>query len=138
MERSAQFLSCLHIRSLTVLLAEVNLSELQKTLDAQGLEVVEYQKESVVGRKVLSDRTKGECAAPPSYAVSPSADFKKLPDDEKLGAIKALVKGAPLTLRRLALFPLTRAYSVPDGDRLSHQTLQKLREHIPERVQSPR
>jgi homeobox protein cut-like len=41
-------------------LAEVNLSELQKTLDAQGLEVVQHQKESVVGRKALSDRTKGE------------------------------------------------------------------------------
>ncbi|KAF8520409.1 CASP C terminal-domain-containing protein [Hysterangium stoloniferum] len=37
---------------------EVNLSELQKTLDTQGLEVVEHQKESVVGRKGLSDRTK--------------------------------------------------------------------------------
>ncbi|KAF8518766.1 CASP C terminal-domain-containing protein [Gautieria morchelliformis] len=56
---------------------EVNLSELQKTLDAQGLEVVQHQKESVVGRKALSDRTK---------------DFRKLPDDEKLGAFKVLLK----------------------------------------------
>ena len=38
---------------------EVNLTELQKTLDAQGIEIVENQKESVVGRKALADRTKG-------------------------------------------------------------------------------
>ena len=38
---------------------EINLSELQKTLDAQGIELVENQKESVVGRKALADRTKG-------------------------------------------------------------------------------
>ncbi|KIJ49673.1 hypothetical protein M422DRAFT_246745 [Sphaerobolus stellatus SS14] len=56
---------------------EVNLTELQKTLEAQGLEVVENQKEGVVGRKALSDRTK---------------DFKKLPDDEKLNAVKGLLK----------------------------------------------
>ncbi|EGN99685.1 hypothetical protein SERLA73DRAFT_106396 [Serpula lacrymans var. lacrymans S7.3] len=37
----------------------INLSELQKTLDAQGIELVENQKESVVGRKALADRTKG-------------------------------------------------------------------------------
>ena len=40
---------------------EINLSELQKTLDAQGIELVENQKESVVGRKALADRTKGAC-----------------------------------------------------------------------------
>jgi hypothetical protein len=38
---------------------DINLSELQKTLDAQGIEVVENQKESVVGRKALADKTKG-------------------------------------------------------------------------------
>lgn len=38
---------------------DINLSELQKTLDAQGIELVENQKESVVGRKALADRTKG-------------------------------------------------------------------------------
>ena len=41
-------------------LSEINLSELQKTLDSQGLEVVENQKESVVGRKALADKTKGK------------------------------------------------------------------------------
>ena len=38
---------------------DINLTELQKTLDAQGIEIVENQKESVVGRKALADRTKG-------------------------------------------------------------------------------
>ncbi|THH12105.1 hypothetical protein EW146_g7817 [Bondarzewia mesenterica] len=55
----------------------INLSELQKTLDTQGIEVVENQKESVVGRKALADRTK---------------EFKKIPDGEKLTAFKGLLK----------------------------------------------
>ena len=38
---------------------DINLAELQKTLDTQGIEIVENQKESVVGRKALADRTKG-------------------------------------------------------------------------------
>ncbi|KAG8752038.1 hypothetical protein FRC14_007407 [Serendipita sp. 396] len=56
---------------------EINLGELQKTLDAQGVELVENQKESVVGRKVLADKTR---------------EFKRLPDGEKLSDIKALLK----------------------------------------------
>jgi homeobox protein cut-like len=44
---------------------DISLSELQKTLDAQGIEVVENQKESVVGRKALADRTKGKGYLPP-------------------------------------------------------------------------
>ena len=40
----------------------VNLSELQRTLDTQGIELVENQKESVVGRKALADKTKGLCS----------------------------------------------------------------------------
>ncbi|KAF8270277.1 CASP C terminal-domain-containing protein [Lactarius quietus] len=56
---------------------EINLNELQKTLDIQGLEVVENQKESVVGRKALADKTK---------------DFKKIPDEEKVNAFKGLLK----------------------------------------------
>ncbi|KAI0663567.1 CASP C terminal-domain-containing protein [Cubamyces menziesii] len=56
---------------------DINLSELQKTLDAQGIEIVENQKESVVGRKALADRTK---------------EFKKIPDEEKLTAFKTLLK----------------------------------------------
>jgi len=56
---------------------EIALAELQKKLDTQGLELVENQKESVVGRKGLADKTK---------------DFKKLPEDEKPEAFKGLLK----------------------------------------------
>ncbi|KZV74457.1 hypothetical protein PENSPDRAFT_206234 [Peniophora sp. CONT] len=55
----------------------INLLELQKTLDTQGVELVENQKESFVGRKALADRTK---------------DFKKIPEEEKLNAFKGLLK----------------------------------------------
>ncbi|KAG7098747.1 hypothetical protein E1B28_000657 [Marasmius oreades] len=56
---------------------EINLSELQKTLDAQGIEIVDNQKENVVGRKALADKTK---------------EFKKIPDNEKMTAWKGLLK----------------------------------------------
>ncbi|KAG8720332.1 hypothetical protein FRC08_000560 [Ceratobasidium sp. 394] len=56
---------------------EIDLSELQKKLDTQGLELVENQKESVVGRKSLADKTK---------------EFKKLPEEEKSEAFKGLLK----------------------------------------------
>jgi homeobox protein cut-like len=46
---------------------DIDLSELQKTLDAQGIEVVENQKESVVGRKALADKTKGRGYLPPRH-----------------------------------------------------------------------
>jgi homeobox protein cut-like len=39
---------------------DISLSELQKTLDAQGIELVDNQKESLVGRKALADKTKGK------------------------------------------------------------------------------
>jgi homeobox protein cut-like len=48
---------------------DVNLAELQKTLDAQGIEIVENQKESVVGRKALADRTKGACNMCPHHQL---------------------------------------------------------------------
>ncbi|KAG1729204.1 CASP C terminal-domain-containing protein [Suillus paluster] len=56
---------------------DIKLQELQKTLDAQGIEIVDNQKESVLGRKQLADRTK---------------EFKKIPDDEKLNSFKGLLK----------------------------------------------
>ena len=40
-------------------LLEINLSELQKTLDVQSEELVDSQKESLVGRKALAEKTKG-------------------------------------------------------------------------------
>jgi homeobox protein cut-like len=56
---------------------DINLSELQKTLDTQGIALVDQQKESVIGRRALADKTK---------------DFKKIPDAEKLNAFKGLLK----------------------------------------------
>ncbi|KAG2153772.1 CASP C terminal-domain-containing protein [Suillus bovinus] len=56
---------------------DIKLQELQKTLDAQGIEIVDNQKESILGRKQLADRTK---------------EFKKIPDDEKLNSFKGLLK----------------------------------------------
>jgi hypothetical protein len=52
-------------------LPDINLSELQKTLDTQGIEVVESQKESVVGRKALADKTKGRGIYRPSVTRAP-------------------------------------------------------------------
>ncbi|GAA6058937.1 hypothetical protein JCM10212_002889 [Sporobolomyces blumeae] len=56
---------------------EVNLHELQRTLDSQGLEIVENQKENVVGRKKLAEQTR---------------EFKKVPDQDKAPAFKTLLK----------------------------------------------
>jgi hypothetical protein len=52
------------VESILRCFSAINLLELQKTLDTQGVELVENQKESMVGRKALADRTKG--ASPPS------------------------------------------------------------------------
>ncbi|KAA8916545.1 hypothetical protein TRICI_001299 [Trichomonascus ciferrii] len=57
--------------------SEIGLSDLQKTLDDEGVEIVEKQKASVVGRKELAGRTK---------------EFKKLDDSEKLTEVKGLLK----------------------------------------------
>ncbi|KAF9230537.1 CASP C terminal-domain-containing protein [Melanogaster broomeanus] len=56
----------------------ISLHELQKTLDAQGVEIVENQKENVLSRKGLAERTK---------------EFKKIPDDEKVNSFKGLLRG---------------------------------------------
>ncbi|KAF8236541.1 hypothetical protein L208DRAFT_1450990 [Tricholoma matsutake] len=56
---------------------DINLTELQKTLDAQGIELVDNQKESVLGRKALADKTK---------------EFKKISEAEKPNAFKGLLK----------------------------------------------
>jgi len=55
----------------------VNLSTLQKQLDSQGSEIVEGQKESLLKRKELAQKTK---------------DFRKLSEEEKTGNIKGLLK----------------------------------------------
>ncbi|GAA6057858.1 hypothetical protein JCM3770_002725 [Rhodotorula araucariae] len=56
---------------------EINLHDLQRTMDAQGLEIVEGSKENLVGRKHLAERTR---------------EFKKVPDDEKGPVFKTLLK----------------------------------------------
>lgn len=56
---------------------DVNLGELQKTLDTQSIEIVDNQKESVLARKALLEQTK---------------EFKKISDAEKLVVFKGLLK----------------------------------------------
>jgi len=56
---------------------QINLVELQKTLDEQGLKIINNQKESLASRKQLAEQTR---------------DFKKLPNDEKLAKFKFLLK----------------------------------------------
>ncbi|SGY13423.1 BQ5605_C010g05858 [Microbotryum silenes-dioicae] len=59
------------------LYADINLSQLQKSLDIQGLEIVDNQKDNMMGRKKLAESTR---------------DFKKLPDQEKAPVFKTLLK----------------------------------------------
>jgi hypothetical protein len=59
---------------------EINLSELQKTLDAQGIEVVDFQKESVIGRKALADKTKG-AAVVGVHTMSVLMDYPRIQED---------------------------------------------------------
>ncbi|GAV29800.1 hypothetical protein PMKS-003304 [Pichia membranifaciens] len=55
----------------------IDLSSLQKELDSKALEIQNYQKESLLGRKELATQTK---------------DFKKLTDEEKLENFNQLLK----------------------------------------------
>ncbi|KAG6867826.1 hypothetical protein C0993_010585 [Termitomyces sp. T159_Od127] len=75
MERSAGL--TLNVFEIALFVADINLTELQKALDDQGIKLVDNQKESVVGRKALADKTK---------------EFKKLPEVEKPNAFKGLLK----------------------------------------------
>ncbi|CEG76159.1 hypothetical protein RMATCC62417_11093 [Rhizopus microsporus] len=56
---------------------KIQLSNLQKELDQQGLTIVENQKDGLVSRKRLAEQTR---------------EFKKIPDEEKLQKIKPLLK----------------------------------------------
>ncbi|KAI9307376.1 CASP C terminal-domain-containing protein [Cunninghamella echinulata] len=56
----------------------VNLVNLQRELDEQGLSIVENQKDGLVSRKKLAEQTR---------------EFKKIPDEEKLQQFKGLLKG---------------------------------------------
>lgn len=44
--------------------ADINLGDLQKTLDAQGLEIIDNQKENMMGRKKLAEQTRGVYVTP--------------------------------------------------------------------------
>ncbi|KAH8926352.1 hypothetical protein BT69DRAFT_1278921 [Atractiella rhizophila] len=55
----------------------IDLGNLQKTLDGQGIEIVQQQKDSLVGRKKLAEATR---------------EFKKISDEEKVQAFKGLLK----------------------------------------------
>ncbi|KAI9480350.1 MAG: CASP C terminal-domain-containing protein [Benjaminiella poitrasii] len=57
---------------------EIQLSNLQKELDQQGLTIVENQKDGLVSRKKLAEQTR---------------EFKKIPDEEKILKFKPLLKG---------------------------------------------
>lgn len=91
-------------------MADINLTELQKTLDAQGLEIIDNQKENMLGRKKLAEQTRGEAnvnrfrfhvvlfqrgGTPDETAEvkSASTEFKKVSDEEKLGMFRTLLKG---------------------------------------------
>jgi len=56
---------------------QINLGELQKTLDEQGLKIINNQKESLASRKQLAEQTR---------------DFKRLSNEEKLIKFKSLLK----------------------------------------------
>jgi homeobox protein cut-like len=87
-------------------LSDINLSELQKTLDAQGIELVDNQKESVVGRKALADKTKGQTQkfrVVRTIYLFEVTDFKKISDEGKLSAWKGLLKGTYPVLRSVEL-----------------------------------
>lgn len=77
---------------------DINLAELQKILDVQGVEVVDNQKENLISRKALAERTKGTYAGfsrRHTAAHGITLDFKKMPEDEKLNVFNRLLKGTP-------------------------------------------
>jgi homeobox protein cut-like len=88
-------------------------------LDDQGIELVDNQKESVLGRKALADKTKGYHPVPP-LAVNNSTqlhlpEFKKISEAEKPNAFKGLLKGTSNYLHNSAS-PLNVLSSLPNGN----------------------
>ena len=82
--------------------AEIALHDLQRTLDQQGLEIVDNQKENMVGRKALAEKTRGTSIksntpltgleSRPLTSPAPT-EFRKVPDEEKGPVFKTLLKG---------------------------------------------
>jgi homeobox protein cut-like len=93
----------------------INLAELQKKLDVQGIEIVDNQKEGLLGRKALADKTKGASPVRNISALAQyAAEFKKLPDTDKLNAFKGLLKGVCQSLGSTHCTDITS--SVPNRD----------------------
>lgn len=103
--------------------------ELQKTLDKQGIEIVENQKENMVGRKKLAEQTRGEselfsCSASwfgtclareraRSLTSSLLTEFKKVSEEEKGPAFKTLLKGELSSPTRSTPDELTPPFALP-------------------------
>lgn len=79
---------------------DINLAELQKTLDGQGLEIVENQKEGMLGRKRLAEQTRGALPSRPAKTDA-VPEFKKVAEEDKAAAFKTLLKGQLSTLSSL-------------------------------------
>lgn len=84
----------------------IQLSNLQKELDQQGLAIVEKQKDGLVSRKKLAEQTRGNiyiyislhCKHELYWKVKKKKkkEFKKIPDEEKVQKFKPLLKGLRL------------------------------------------
>lgn len=75
----------------------IQLSNLQKELDQQGLAIVEKQKDGLVSRKKLAEQTRGTQKRVVQMKIVAITyglvEFKKIPDEEKLQKFKPLLKG---------------------------------------------
>lgn len=74
-------------------MVDVNLSELQKTLDKQGIELVDNQKENVVGRKALAEKTKGRRTVPAFRSVFKHC-FRRIQENPRRGEIGCIQRTA--------------------------------------------
>jgi len=96
--------------------AEINLTKLRGTLDSQGLEVVENQKENLSSRKKLAELTK---------------EWRKGSEEEKKEGWMGLLKGWDCRELDASKFRFSESASkpnsVPRRNRPNHQTWQSRR-----------
>ncbi len=78
------FLFFLFMKLLLTSNTAINLTTLVPSLDTTASEIVAHQRDSLVQRKDLAQKTK---------------DFRKLDDSTKLSEIKGLLKGTPLLVQ---------------------------------------
>ena len=114
----------------------INLQELQKKLDGQGIEIVDNQKEGLLGRKALADKTKGSWYATASdrgrsfeqtlRSFLTLRNWSLSKDCSKVRAVQTLEQ------HRAEL-----CASLPDGNRQHHQALQDLGQCVSTCIQSP-